>query len=223
MKHYLRGEDGIHYEDLYYLVKFLPAYAFPRGLMSRVDLVQQDASEDPKDLQREKENERERVRTSGTSDRDAAHVQFPGMSNVLAQRNNSNANPPSILPIHTSPTSPHSTTARSPNRPSTDPEKASLPGDASNLLPARQPPAYSLFDLFPFSILVRALTINDKNVGGRKAARLRAKQLRSGSHDLPLEISLYLVSFWKVYWLCTGTDDVCVELVCRRDPAQENY
>ncbi|KAG8825973.1 hypothetical protein FRC19_010052 [Serendipita sp. 401] len=31
LKHYLRGEEGTHYEDLYPLIKFLPAYALPAG------------------------------------------------------------------------------------------------------------------------------------------------------------------------------------------------
>lgn len=32
VKHYLRGEDGIAYEDLYHLVRFLPPYALPAGI-----------------------------------------------------------------------------------------------------------------------------------------------------------------------------------------------
>ena len=39
VKHYLRGEDGIHYVDLYHLVKFLPSYALPASIPSRVDLA----------------------------------------------------------------------------------------------------------------------------------------------------------------------------------------
>ncbi|EGG00840.1 uncharacterized protein MELLADRAFT_79152 [Melampsora larici-populina 98AG31] len=31
LKHYLRGEHGIYYEDLYHLACFLPKYAFPSG------------------------------------------------------------------------------------------------------------------------------------------------------------------------------------------------
>lgn len=31
LKHYLRGEHGIYYEDLYHLACFLPKYAFPAG------------------------------------------------------------------------------------------------------------------------------------------------------------------------------------------------
>jgi putative membrane protein len=38
VKHYLRGEDGIFYQDLYHLVKFLPAYALPHGIPSALDV-----------------------------------------------------------------------------------------------------------------------------------------------------------------------------------------
>ncbi|THH03398.1 hypothetical protein EW146_g10452 [Bondarzewia mesenterica] len=38
VKHYLRGEEGIDYVDLYHLVKCLPTYALPAGLPSAVDL-----------------------------------------------------------------------------------------------------------------------------------------------------------------------------------------
>jgi hypothetical protein len=34
VKHYLRGEEGIYYEDLYHLVKHLPPYALPAGIPS---------------------------------------------------------------------------------------------------------------------------------------------------------------------------------------------
>lgn len=35
VKHYLRGESGIYYEDLYHFVKFLPAYSLPAGMPER--------------------------------------------------------------------------------------------------------------------------------------------------------------------------------------------
>lgn len=69
-------------------------------------------------------------------------------------------------------------------------------GDDGFLLPARNPPQYSYFDLFPFSLLVKFLTKRGKQVKGKKGARLRARlQHHSGTHNLPLEISLYLVCF----------------------------
>ncbi|KAI9064729.1 UPF0187-domain-containing protein [Trametes sanguinea] len=68
--------------------------------------------------------------------------------------------------------------------------------DEAFLLPARMPPKYHLFDLFPFSLLVHALTKRGKDVKGKKAARIRAKlRSRTVTHNLPLEISLYLSSY----------------------------
>ena len=38
VKHYLRGEEGIDYADLYHLVKYLPFYPLPAGMPSQADL-----------------------------------------------------------------------------------------------------------------------------------------------------------------------------------------
>lgn len=68
--------------------------------------------------------------------------------------------------------------------------------DMDDLLPARMPPRYSYLDLFPFSLLVKPLTRRGKKVRGKKAALLRAKLHQEKiSHNLPLEISLYIVRF----------------------------
>jgi len=73
--------------------------------------------------------------------------------------------------------------------------------DEQSLLPAYMPPKYHFYDLFPFSLLVRWLTARGRDVKGRKAARLRARMLKSarrghgaGGGNLPLEMSLYIVS-----------------------------
>jgi hypothetical protein len=66
----------------------------------------------------------------------------------------------------------------------------------TDLLPARDPPQYSYFDLFPFSLLVKFLTKRGKKLKGKKAALLRAKiHHQSGTENLPLEISLYISSY----------------------------
>ena len=79
-------------------------------------------------------------------------------------------------------------------------EKRGKASDASGpltgeppLLPPRNPPKHSLFDLFPFSLLGRYLARKGYNVAGKKQARKHAKT-RVVSHNIPLEISLYLVS-----------------------------
>lgn len=61
------------------------------------------------------------------------------------------------------------------------------------LLPAAMPPASTLFDIFPFSLMIRFFESKGKDVQGKKAARQRAK---SGvvTRNVPLEISMYLVS-----------------------------
>lgn len=147
VKHYLRGEEGIFYEDLYHLVKFLPPYALPAGLPSLGDDMPRSRSSD------------------GTRDepKKSTEGQLP-------------------LPVTAEPRSPTSRSA-----------KVRL-GDDSFLLPARNPPEFAIFDVFPFSLLVRQLTNRGKDVKGKKAARLKARD-NVISHNIPLEISLYLVRF----------------------------
>lgn len=84
-------------------------------------------------------------------------------------------------------------------------EKTILPrSDEYKLLPSHMPPEYHVFDLFP-SLLVAWLMRRGKEVKGKKAAKLRAEMLRSaGSHNIPLELSLYLVSLPIVYIYACG-------------------
>jgi hypothetical protein len=66
--------------------------------------------------------------------------------------------------------------------------------DESFLMPSHMPPKYGLFDLFPFSLLVKYLSKRGKEVKGKKGARVRAQMKQHAiSHNLPLELSLYLV------------------------------
>lgn len=66
------------------------------------------------------------------------------------------------------------------------------------LFPASMPPKYTIFDLFPFSLLIKIFAKRGHEVKGKKAARIRAKMMqKTVSHNLPLEISLYLVSLRK--------------------------
>jgi len=154
IKHYLRGEEGIFYEDLYHLVKFLPPYALPAGLPSMVDV-----NEMP-------------IRRSSDGTRHS-------ISRYEPQKSTEGQLP---LPVTSEPRSPISPNARS--------------GDDSFLLPARNPPQFAIFDVFPFSLLVRQLTKRGKDIKGKKAARLRATMREHvDSHNIPLEISLYLVRF----------------------------
>lgn len=151
VKHYLRGEETIYYEDLYHLVKFLPPYALPAGLPSAVDLPTTRSSDGT------------RHSVSRNESKKSAEGQLP-------------------LPVTAEPRSPLSRSTKT------------RPGDGA-LLPARNPPEFAIFDVFPFSLLVRQLTKRGKDIKGKKAARLRASMRdHVDSHNIPLEISLYLVS-----------------------------
>jgi len=174
IKHYLRGEDGIYYQDLYHLVKFLPEYALPAGIPSEADLMSMENS----------------------SRRNTRIPSSPGNSSFLYRRNYSI--PPSILPAPvTSPSKGMTFLEPAPHSPHSVQEKIILHrSDEGFLLPAQMPPKYHLFDLFPFSLLVKWLTKRGQEVKGKKAAKLRAKMRQNAvSHNLPLEISLYLSSF----------------------------
>jgi len=177
IKHYLRGEDGIYYQDLYYLVKFLPAYALPTSIPSPADRRAQEIS-------------------NGTTSH--WHTQIPTSprsSAFLYQRSYSSE--PTLPPPVTSLAS-KQTMFIEPARPQAPyADKTILSRqDEESLLPARMPPKYHFYDLFPFSLLADWLTERGWKVKGKTAAKLRAKmQQKSVSHNLPLEISFYLSSY----------------------------
>ena len=83
--------------------------------------------------------------------------------------------------------------------------ESALPTREPTLLPARNPPPFGIFDIFPFTLLVGPLLRRGFNVGGKRAQKFRAKKggkVERGrgpgevvlSHNIPLEITLYLVS-----------------------------
>jgi putative membrane protein len=204
------GEDGIYYKDLYYLVKFLPGYALPAGIPSDADLVNQDPYKNvwsPMSLPQDT--------TTALPTSDAQRIFFNGNSLLYNRTPGASMSAPHLpLPATTS----------TPGKMSI-PEPPSSPGfslsifgekgkrilpksDEKFLLPPRMPPKYHIFDLFPFSLLVKMLTKKGKEVKGRKAARMRAKMRHSVvSHNLPLEISLYLASL-PIYMISLDFADV---------------
>ncbi|KAJ7080604.1 Bestrophin, RFP-TM, chloride channel-domain-containing protein [Mycena belliarum] len=241
VKHYLRGEDGIYYQDLYYLVKFLPAYALPTGIPSNPDLTNgatndggmspttsgrlSDASGNRPSLGNQSSFLYQRAPPS-TGSMSAPHLPLP-VTAPGAQRDRRTSfkiqgiperhvPPPLTISPPTRVGSPTdekdekggaslraSRSLRSIRSPGPgEPQKVILArSDEAFLLPGSMPPKYHIFDLFPFSLLVKCLTKRGREVKGKKAARMRAKMLMekngqgSGSHNLPLEISLYLSSY----------------------------
>ncbi|KAF8154747.1 Bestrophin, RFP-TM, chloride channel-domain-containing protein [Crassisporium funariophilum] len=205
IKHYLRGEDGIYYQDLYYLVKFLPAYAMPAGMPSVTDVSQlhNESMQSPDAPDSPTFATGPNGMTSPTSPGKQPSISFAPQTSFMHQRNPPMS--PSILPppvtikspgkrssfmsVITSPLSSRSTPKEK--------ERMILPKhDEAYLLPSHNPPKYGLFDIFPFSLLVKVLTKRGKEVKGKKAARMRAKLRNQAiSHNLPLELSLYLSSY----------------------------
>ncbi|KZT64724.1 UPF0187-domain-containing protein [Daedalea quercina L-15889] len=195
VKHYLRGEEGVYYVDLYHLVKFLPSYALPAGLPSNVDLADAtslqsghgDASTRPRRASDVRSSRSFQVPTS------AVATSPPPLPKVGEGQ----------LPLPA--TSLRKTAfAESLAKPSWEKERGDrdekgsvMAGfDEGFLLPARMPPKYHLLDLWPLSLVVRLLTKKGKDVKGRTAARMRAKlRSKTVTHNLPLEISFYLSSY----------------------------
>ncbi|KAI6112252.1 Bestrophin, RFP-TM, chloride channel-domain-containing protein [Pisolithus croceorrhizus] len=231
VKHYLRGEDGIRYVDLWPLVKFLPPYYLPATIPSHVDLPAEigTIAED----QGVHACEHHRPRRSEDAPASPRSTHFPdSLSMDKRPRATSSTSQHLPLPSTTPGARPSALSApliqengvplddnqgerksksfdgmREKNRSSIAPSGA-WTMDEPNLKPAQIPPKYSVFDFFPFSLLVKMLTKKGKNVKGRKAARVRATMTgdakarsaaRNGSSHLdcnvPLALSLYLSSY----------------------------
>ncbi|KAI5981553.1 Bestrophin, RFP-TM, chloride channel-domain-containing protein [Pisolithus albus] len=230
VKHYLRGEDGIRYVDLWPLVKFLPPYYLPATIPSHVDLPAElgTVAED----QGGHAHEHHHLRRSEDAPASPRSTHFPD-SLPIPKRPRATSSASQHLPL------PSTAPGARPSAPSTpliqengvplninQEEKKSISFDGmrdkkgsiahsgawtmdeSDLKPARMPPKYSVFDFFPFSLLVKMLTKKGKNVQGRKAARVRATmtgdmKARNMARDVnsrldcnvPLALSLYLSSY----------------------------
>lgn len=179
VKHYLRGEEGVYYVDLFHLVKFLPSYALPAGLPSLVDVTSADGMSTHSPLR----NRGDSVAAELTSLREdvtsldmpasptgpsASMNQLPFPATAVSPRKVSHVKVD--LPPRTSMNG-RGAAGRTYDRekPSQGDKGSTYSGvsgvqDENFLLPARNPPKYHLFDLFPFSLLVHALTKRGKDV-----------------------------------------------------------
>jgi len=215
VKHYLRGEDGIYYQfvayieggalshhfhrDLYYLVKFLPAYALPAGRPSLSTPHQHDLDasgvepQTPPETFSSKESHQAHGLGVPVSSRGQSSITIATPA-IIRQRENATGH---LLPVPVSLKASglrRASMLASPMSPNLN-RLVLTQEDEACLLPSRLPPKYSLFDLFPFSLFVNYLTNRGKELKGKKAARLRAKlRKRVVSGNLPLEITLYMVS-----------------------------
>ncbi|KAG8935164.1 hypothetical protein FRC01_007397 [Tulasnella sp. 417] len=220
VKHYLRGEETIYYEDLYHLVKFLPVYILPAGRPSLS--LQESHVEDrlaaaaateglaarkvapDSYLESEEGHDREATLTTALSHSNR-YPPAPALKTTAAtpigtlsrdmsidiEKANSSQNPGLLSPSR-SDAPQHSPKAG--KMPSRNLHRRNPSAGTAVLLPARDPPKYALFDVFPFSLFVKMLVKRGREVKGKKGARLRA---RTGNvnQNIPLEITFYLSSY----------------------------
>ncbi|KAF7980067.1 hypothetical protein HWV62_39852 [Athelia sp. TMB] len=164
IKHYLRGEDGIYYKDLYYLTKFLPSYAMPAGLLSQEDLLGPIEESEDRDEGCGCDADELRSTSAPTS---PGVESFDSHKSFFGRSHSSSVSTP-YLPQPA--TAPGKTEKRPPfKRPSRNDHRTSSRNtcraaypcaclslnvnDEKYLMPARMPPKYHIFDLFPFSLM----------------------------------------------------------------------
>jgi len=191
VKHYLRGEEDITYLDLYHTTKYLPPYALPAGMPSTTDVAGHPASP---------QLHRVIQRPSAERDQDDPTELAPGRPSIAESA--SNLPLPATTPGPVGPISEKKEYLDVSSKPRTSSGNSTMKGGGSLadpddvLRPARLPPKYSLLDFFPFSLLVNFLRRRGKNVGGKKNALKQARlHHHAVTHNIPLEISLYISSY----------------------------
>ena len=174
--------------DLYHAMRYLPPYGLPAGRPSNADLSCALGSPTSSAFQHQQATQRKSAdappRGSVSGDSTKHDLPLPATTPGEAGANTEKAE---FLDVSNQP--------RPSNSNASHVSRASLV-NVDDLLPARLPPKYSYLDLFPFSLMLKFLIRRGKHVKGKKATRLRAKLRHQAiSHNLPLEISLYLVCF----------------------------
>lgn len=207
VKHYLRGEEGITYVDLYHLVKFLPSYAFPAGVIptesEHAANLERTASYRRAELEKKSQ---ESTLQDGGRPSISIDPPTPGVGGAYGPTTPTDATQRVSygglpLPVTTEKSKPNirtrtgrsfSVTSGGPISPRSGQFATKSDKDAV-LLPASMPPKNSIFDVFPLSLFVKCLWRKGREIKGKKAAKMRAKHVVV-TRNVPLEISMYLVS-----------------------------
>ncbi|KAH9965276.1 Bestrophin, RFP-TM, chloride channel-domain-containing protein [Russula dissimulans] len=191
VKHYLRGEEDITYLDLYHTTKYLPPYTLPTGLPSTTNMTAPPASPS---LQHE------HVIRRRSAERDQGDLTEQAPRRPSAAESSSNLPFPATTPGLVEPKSGKMEYLDASSKPRTSSSTMKSGGSVADpddiLRPARLPLKYSLLDFFPFSLMVNFLRRRGRKVGGKKLA-LKQAQLHhhAVTHNIPLEISLYISSY----------------------------
>ncbi|KAF8217206.1 UPF0187-domain-containing protein [Mycena galopus ATCC 62051] len=192
VKHFLREEPGVYYEDLYPLICFLPRYANPGGAATAADMLPLwQASEDPEFP----------LHTAGLPAPQRAFSDSGATASVSSKEGGA---------------LPHKETESSPpklRRTKTfDPEAALADVQSHRPLgPARSPPKTSFFDYFP---VLRIFAWLFSTCSRRLRGRVHSKKRKGPppESNVPLEITIYLSAYlahllrngWLTPALATG-------------------
>ncbi|KAJ7243175.1 UPF0187-domain-containing protein [Mycena haematopus] len=181
VKHFLRGESGVYYEDLYPLICLLPRYANATGPKTDADMLPLWAAS---------EDEEHPLRT--------ARPPPPSRSNTDPDRTNSSSMNDDDHKSQKSWFRSLSGRPTGSRANSMDPEKALATIQSHRpLKPARNPPPASILDYFPFlrifAVFTRCCRRNRKRTP-RDALGRKIKPSFTES-NVPLEITIYLNSY----------------------------
>ncbi|KAF8067906.1 Bestrophin, RFP-TM, chloride channel-domain-containing protein [Lyophyllum atratum] len=196
VKHFLRSEPGVYYQDLYPLLCFLPRYASAHGDHTDEDkLPLWSASDDIEEASAHKtKNPRSAPDTTiGHHPQRTASLPTHSRGDTLIDDNKSETS------WFRSITKNGSSSARPSRRNTFDPEKVLPEVDSHHpLKPARNPPEASMYDYIPllrfFKWIGRTLTRRAKPAH-EVEARLRKKKMDQVESNVPLEVCLVLSSY----------------------------
>lgn len=176
IKHQLRGENGIYYEDLYHLVKCLPAFSMATNVLSPI--YAQGHSEKHFQSFPHPSDDHEDFTRVGTARTFLKPTDLPHTSTTT-----SNAARKDIQGAAVSATSLGMTADGEPI-----------------LMPSRLPPSTTIFDVWPLTMFVRVIQASGKALRGKKAARDRARNMDKYGYksvNVPMEISMYLNTYFR--------------------------
>ncbi|KAJ7227738.1 UPF0187-domain-containing protein [Mycena haematopus] len=196
VKHFLREEPGVYYEDLYPLICFLPRYANPGGPATPADMLP---------LWQASEDDKFPLHTTGlptpqrlfSESRDTVHGATVSSKEVGVppQHGDTKLSIPKLRRAKTF-----------------DPEAALADVQCHRPLgPARSPPEASFFDYFPvFRIFAWLFSTCSRRLRGKAHSKKRRGPLAES--NVPLEITIYLTAYlhhllrnnWLMPALATG-------------------
>ncbi|WWC64809.1 uncharacterized protein I303_107423 [Kwoniella dejecticola CBS 10117] len=180
VKHYLRGEEGILYEDLYDLVKYIPSLHLPSGIASAEDAniaIGRFPSQHKHKHSRSSSITNTNTNTNTTSNPNPDVV---SSSTELKSMNHSDGSLGINVDI------PLTATGKSGRK----------LGIRPTLHPARDPPKFRFSETFPFKWLVTKR--QRYKAAGRMAMRERMREQRSSGgvgQNVPLEITMFMSSW----------------------------